>query len=135
MNRTLLALIYALVTVHGVLTLLYPSMPVQMVLGVGIVYVYGTSFTVAGAAAFFSILKPNFKIEAIALWPLCGAYALYDVALWALMFDQATFWDPLPAVYGPAVAIAALSLFFLSKAIKLDVKTRRLTRGAADGAE
>jgi hypothetical protein len=106
-----------------------------MVLGVGIVYVYGTSFLVAGAAALISVLKPNFKIEAIALWPLCGAYALYDVALWALLFDEITFGGPLPAVYGPALAIAIVSLFFLSEAIKLDVKTRRLTRGAADGAE
>jgi len=135
MNRTLLAIIYALVTVHGGLTLVYPSMPVQMILGVGIVYVYGTSFLVAGAAAFFSVLKPNFKIEAIALWPLCGAYALYDVALWALMFDQITLWDPLPAVYGPALAVAVVSLFFLSHAIRLDVKTRRLVRGADNATE
>lgn len=135
MNRTILALIYALVTVHGVLTLVYPSQPIQAILGVGIVYVYGASFLVAGTAAFVSVLKPNFKIEAVALWPLCGAYALYDVALWALMVDQMAFWTPLPAVYGPAIVVAILSLFFLSKAIKLDIKTRRLTRGAADAAE
>ena len=135
MNRTLLALIYALVTVHGVLTLTFPSQPVQAVLGVGIVYVYGASFLVAGGAALISILKPNFKIEAIALWPLSGSYALYDVALWALLLDQVQTSETLPAVYGPAIAVAILSIYFLSKAIKLDVKTRRLTRGAANAAD
>tara|TARA_R110002051_G_scaffold1853_1_gene10135 strand:- start:3145 stop:3552 length:408 start_codon:yes stop_codon:yes gene_type:complete len=134
MHRTLLALIYGWVAVHGILTVTFPSQPVQAVLGVGIVYIYGATFLIAGSAALIAILKPNFKIEAIALWPLSGAYALYDVALWALFLDQVHTAETLPAVYGPAIAVAILSLYFLSKAIKLDVKTRRLTRGAANAA-
>jgi len=131
MPRPIMATVYAFVALHGIVTVGNPSQPVASILGEGIVYIYGFSFIFFGVAAFVSILRPNFKIEAVALWPLFGAYALYDVALWTLVADQYALGEALPAIYGPAFSVGILSIIFLGTAIRLQVKTQQLLREAA----
>jgi len=132
MPRPVMATVYALVGLHGIVTISNPSGFVSTILGTGVVYVYGFSFLIFGSAAIVAVIKPNFKIEAVALWPLFGSYALYDVALWTLVADQYVWGQPIPAMYGPAFAVAILAIIFLGMAIQLQIKTQQLVRAAVE---
>ena len=132
LKRPIPGAVYVLVSLHGLLTLVFPSEPISSVLGTWIVYFYGASFLFGGIVALIGLLRPNFKLESVALWPLFGAYALYDVALWTLVIDQLPHSDTLPAVYGPALVTAMVALTFLGKAITLGVQTRRLVRAVLE---
>jgi len=123
-----MSIAYGLTIVHGVLTLLAPSILVQDVIGIGIVYFYGTSFLLGGIVGLYATTKPNFKIEGVVLWPLAGAYGLYAIALWVLFTDQTSkgigVTSPyavidIASTYGPALVSTLACVFMAWKALYL----------------
>ena len=131
---------YGLTVVHGILTLLAPSIYVQNVLGVGIVYLYGTSFILGGIVGLYATLKPNFKIEGVVLWPLAGAYGLYAIALWVLFADQTAkgigTTSPyaiidIAATYGPSLVSTLACVLMAWKALYLAGVMEHYVREAA----
>jgi hypothetical protein len=134
-----MSIAYSLTIIHGLLTLLAPSSYVQSVLGVGIVYFYGSSFLLGGAVGLYSILKPNFKIEGFVLWPLSGAYGLYAIALWVLFASETAglhgprqpyaLLDLSPA-YGPALVSTLACALMAWKALYLAGVTEHYVREA-----
>lgn len=133
LNRGLLGGIYSLTVVLGLLTVLAPAPSIWGVVGLHITYLYGILLVAGAAFAIFAILKPDYKLELIALWPIVGGYALYDIALWGLFADRVGVVDGLPPPYGPALAVAVLTLFLIAKIVLLYRKNREFVKASDNG--
>lgn len=128
MNRGVLAAVYSLCIVLGIYVLVNPSLSVQGALGPILVPVYGALILLGGIAALLAIIKPNYKLEMIALWPLIGGFVTYDVALWAINIERHITESTTPLAYGPPLGMAVLSLLLMGKAGFLSRKNKELIR-------
>lgn len=133
LHRGLLAPVYGITVLLGLLTVLAPAPSIWGVVGLHITYLYGILLFVGAIIALWSIIKPNYKLEMIALWPVVGGFALYDIALWGIFADRVGVLDGLPPPYGPALAVAVLTLFLIAKIVLLYKKNRELVRASDNG--
>jgi len=130
LNRGVLAAVYSLTAVFGLLSVSFPSPSVWGLVGLHLVYLYGILLLVGGLAALVAVALPNYKLELIALWPVVGGFLMYDIALWGLFAERVGVIDGLAPPYGPALAVAILSLFLIAKILLLIKKNHQLVRAA-----
>lgn len=133
MNRGLLAGVYSVSMLLGLLTVLFPAPSIEGVLGVALAYVYGAFILIGASIALVGVIIPNYKIEMGALWLVAGGYLIYDVALWGIFAERIGVQDGLPPPFGPALAVLVLSLFLIAKIALLWKKNRELLKAANNG--
>lgn len=133
MNRGLLAGVYGVSILLGLLTVLWPSPSIEGIIGLSLAYVYGAFILVGAIIGLIAVTIPNYKIEIGALWVLAGGYLIYDVALWALFVERIGVHDGLPPPYGPALGILVLSIFLIAKIALLMKKSHQLVKAADNG--
>lgn len=130
LNRGLLAAVYSITALFGLLSLLFPSPSVWGLVGLHLVYLYGILLLVFGLIALLAVLRPNYKVELIALWPIAGGFLMYDIALWGLFAERVGVLDGLPPPYGPALAVLILTLFLIAKILLLIWKNAQLVKAS-----
>lgn len=133
LNRGILGGVYGLSILLGALTLLFPAPSIEGVLGLTLTYAYGVLIVVGGGIAAWGIIGPNYRTEMYGLWVLASGYIVYDIGLWALFAERIGVHDGLPPPYGPALAIAVLSLFLVAKVGFLYRKNSQLLKATNNG--
>ena len=130
LNRGLLAVVYSLTILLGLLTVVFPAASIGGVIGDPLTYAYGVLLILGAAGALVGIIIPNYKVELVFLWLVAGGYLCYDIALWGLFAERVGLADGLPPPYGPALAVGVLTAFLAAKILFLTRKNRALVRAA-----
>lgn len=130
MNRAVLAGVYSISMVLGVLTLILPPDSIINIVGLHITYFYGILLLAGGIGALIAIIRKNYRQETIWLWLVFGGYLFYDIALWGVFSDRVGVIDGLAPPFGPALGILALALFTFGKALSLQKRNRELIKAS-----
>lgn len=132
MNRGLLAGVYSICVALGFATLLFPAPSIEGAIGMPFTYFYGVLILAGAIGALVGVVLPNYRTEMYALWVMCAGFVSYDIALWSLFAERLDDSNSLPPPYGPALGIAALSLFLLTKAVFLYRRNAELIKAASN---
>lgn len=122
--------VYSLTAVLGVMTLFFPSPTIEGVLGVAMIYVYGSLLVVGSVGALIGIMRPNYMIEMNFLWGISTGYGVYAIALWSVGLERLLDTSIYPPPFGPAFAVTVLSILVTMRLLRLYRLNKELLRAS-----
>jgi len=133
-NRGLLIVVYALSSLMGLMTTVFPVTAIVDIITLHFTVGYGLSIFAGSVGALIAVIKPDYRLEIVFLWFIVAGYLCYDVALWGLFFERVGVPDGLAPPYGPALGIAVLVSLLFAKQVTLIAKNRELVRNVNNNA-